>query len=94
MFFCLGSFSQHMNHRYKYCRPYQTEVAAAAAAAAAADVNRLNDENPNMIMEDDELIEDEDLEDKQQHIQNEVDEEEEEEDSNQQNEINNATINE
>ncbi|CAF5189272.1 unnamed protein product, partial [Rotaria magnacalcarata] len=21
-----GSFSQHMNHRYKYCRPYQTEM--------------------------------------------------------------------
>jgi uncharacterized Zn-finger protein len=84
-----GSFSQHMNHRYKYCRPYQTEVAAAAAAAAAANVNRLNDENLNMIMDDDELIEDEDLEDKQQQIQNDVDED----DSNQQNEINNATIN-
>ncbi len=24
-FYCIGSFSQHMNHRYKYCRPYQTE---------------------------------------------------------------------
>lgn len=22
----VGSFSQHMNHRYKYCRPYQAEM--------------------------------------------------------------------
>ncbi|CAF2495212.1 unnamed protein product [Rotaria sp. Silwood2] len=93
-----GSFSQHMNHRYKYCRPYQTEAAAAAAAAAAVDAGRLND-NPNMIMEDDELIEDEDLEDKQQQQQQSQNDEEEietnhTEDSNQQNEINNATINE
>lgn len=95
-----GSFSQHMNHRYKYCRPYQTEVAAAAAAAAAAAGSMsdttagLNDENRNLIMEDDELIEDEDLEDKQQvdHLQNEDDEGEDL--SNQQHEINNATINE
>jgi len=81
-----GSFSQHMNHRYKYCRPYQNEAAAAAAAAASAsasgsgDTGRLAD-NPTMIMEDDELIEDEDLEDKQQlHQQNEDIEEETEED--------------
>lgn len=89
-----------MNHRYKYCRPYQTEVAAAAAAAAAAAGSMsdttagLNDENRNLIMEDDELIEDEDLEDKQQvdHLQNEDDEGEDL--LNQQHEINNATINE
>uniref|UniRef100_A0A8D9F561 Zinc finger protein 1 n=2 Tax=Cacopsylla melanoneura TaxID=428564 RepID=A0A8D9F561_9HEMI len=31
-----GSYSQHMNHRYSYCKPYRESGNAAAAAAAAA----------------------------------------------------------
>lgn len=28
--FSTGSFSQHMNHRYKYCRLYQNETDQSA----------------------------------------------------------------
>ena len=62
-FFLKGSFSQHMNHRYKYCRPYQTET--AATTEVIMDPNQLDD-NSNRIINDNEPIEDEIFENQQQ----------------------------
>lgn len=88
-----------MNHRYKYCRPYQTEAAAAAAAAAAAvsDLSRPN-EIPNMTVdEEEEPVEEEEMEEKQlsQQQMNEEDEDQETnfmENSDQLNETETASI--
>ncbi|KAL1452490.1 hypothetical protein WDU94_006718 [Cyamophila willieti] len=37
-----GSYSQHMNHRYSYCKPYRESGNAAAAAAAAPNGDAVN----------------------------------------------------
>uniref|UniRef100_A0A8L8KLB8 Zinc finger E-box-binding homeobox protein zag-1 n=1 Tax=Heligmosomoides polygyrus TaxID=6339 RepID=A0A8L8KLB8_HELPZ len=44
-----GSYSQHMNHRYSYCKPYREGMAAAAAVASSEGASLVGTPNPTPL---------------------------------------------
>ncbi|XGW27039.1 hypothetical protein V3C99_007545 [Haemonchus contortus] len=43
-----GSYSQHMNHRYSYCKPYREGMVAAAVVAVTGNGGNTGSENPSL----------------------------------------------